>query len=79
MYVHTDAHIEKVQLEQTPETVVAQSSVAAALCDSRYQVDGVYGWARSTDSSTTRPAPSTSTTSRCSARPTASSTSRTTG
>lgn len=42
-FIYRDARGVTVTLEQQPEVVVAQSSVAAALWDVGYQVDGVYG------------------------------------
>lgn len=39
----TDARGEKVQLAEKPDSVVAQSSVAAALWDAGFKVRGVYG------------------------------------
>ncbi|MBS4753029.1 ABC transporter substrate-binding protein [Nocardioides sp. zg-ZUI104] len=42
-FEHTDVRGEKVALDEVPTTVVAQSSVAAALWDAGYRVDGVYG------------------------------------
>ena len=42
-FVYEDGRGETVELAQVPDTVVAQSSVAAALWDAGYQVDGVYG------------------------------------
>lgn len=44
-----DARGGTVELEEAPATVVAQSSVAAALWDNGYQVDGVYGELAETD------------------------------
>jgi iron complex transport system substrate-binding protein len=40
---YTDARGTTVSLDTIPSTVVAQSSVAAALWDAGYQVDGAYG------------------------------------
>ncbi len=40
---YTDVRGEKIALENVPRTVVAQSSVAAALWDAGYKVSGVYG------------------------------------
>ena len=40
---YTDGRGEKVALDTIPTTVVAQSSVAAALWDAGYHVDGIYG------------------------------------
>lgn len=40
---YTDSRDQTVSLDSIPSTVVAQSSVAAALWDAGYQVDGVYG------------------------------------
>lgn len=40
---HTDARGEKIAIEDTPETVVAQASAAAALWDNGFKVAGVYG------------------------------------
>lgn len=42
-FEYTDGRGETVTLDEVPQTVVAQSSVAAALWDAGYQVDGVYG------------------------------------
>lgn len=42
-FAYEDGRGHTVELEQTPTNVVAQSSVAAALWDAGYQVDGVYG------------------------------------
>lgn len=42
-FVHTDARGRTVEIEGTPETVVAQASAAAALWDNGYEVAGVYG------------------------------------
>lgn len=42
-FSYTDGRGKKIQLDAIPSTVVAQSSVAAALWDAGYQVDGVYG------------------------------------
>lgn len=48
-FEYTDARGETVRLDGVPQTVVAQSSVAAALWDAGYQVDGVYGELAETD------------------------------
>lgn len=40
---YTDARGTKVALDEVPTTVVAQNSIAAALWDAGYKVDGVYG------------------------------------
>lgn len=45
----TDGRGETIALDEVPSTVVAQTSVAAALWDAGYQVDGVFG---ETDTST---------------------------
>ena len=42
-FVHTDARGETIEIEGTPETVVAQASAAAALWDNGFRVAGVYG------------------------------------
>lgn len=42
-FSYTDARGKTVELDQVPTTVVAQSSVAAALWDAGYQAAGVYG------------------------------------
>jgi iron complex transport system substrate-binding protein len=42
-FSYTDARGTKVSLKTTPKTVIAQSSVAAALLDAGYQVAGAYG------------------------------------
>lgn len=42
-FEYTDHRGETVKLDQVPDSVVAQSSVAAALWDAGYKVDGVYG------------------------------------
>lgn len=42
-FSYTDGRGKKIELDEIPTTVVAQSSVAAALWDAGYQVDGVYG------------------------------------
>lgn len=42
-FTWTDARGEKVSLDETPDSVVAQSSVAAALWDAGLRVEGVYG------------------------------------
>jgi len=48
-FTYTDARGKTVELDETPTTVVAQSSVAAALWDAGYKVDGVYGELTETD------------------------------
>ncbi|WP_369373287.1 ABC transporter substrate-binding protein [Promicromonospora sp. Populi] len=48
-FEYTDARGETVQLDTVPQTVVAQSSMAAGLWDAGYQVDGVYGELAETD------------------------------
>lgn len=42
-FTYEDGRGHTLELEETPQNVVAQSSVAAALWDAGYQVDGVYG------------------------------------
>lgn len=42
-FEYTDGRGKEISLDTVPTTVVAQSSVAAALWDAGYQVDGVYG------------------------------------
>lgn len=42
-FVHTDARGKKIEVEGTPETVIAQGSAAAALWDNGFKVAGVYG------------------------------------
>lgn len=42
-FSYTDGRGEKVDLDEVPTTVVAQSSLAAALWDAGYQVDGIFG------------------------------------
>ncbi|MFE6646806.1 ABC transporter substrate-binding protein [Nocardioides sp. NPDC057772] len=42
-FVHEDARGKTIELDGTPETVVAQASAAAALWDNGFEVDGVYG------------------------------------
>lgn len=42
-FTYTDARGEKIALDEKPDQVVAQSSVAAALWDAGFKVQGVYG------------------------------------
>lgn len=42
-FVHTDVRGKKIEVEGTPETVVAQASAAAALWDNGFKVAGVFG------------------------------------
>jgi len=42
-FVHTDARGKTIEIPDTPETVVAQASAAAALWDNGLEVAGVYG------------------------------------
>ncbi|NGN94845.1 ABC transporter substrate-binding protein [Nocardioides sp. KC13] len=42
-FVHEDARGKTIEVDGTPETVVAQASAAAALWDNGFKVDGVYG------------------------------------
>lgn len=42
-FVHEDARGKTIEVDGTPETVVAQASAAAALWDNGFEVDGVYG------------------------------------
>jgi len=48
-FTYTDARGEVISLDSVPTTVVAQSSVAAALLDDGYQVAGAYGELTPTD------------------------------
>jgi iron complex transport system substrate-binding protein len=42
-FVHKDARGKTIEIEGTPDTVVAQASAAAALWDNGFEVEGVYG------------------------------------
>jgi iron complex transport system substrate-binding protein len=42
-FVHKDARGKTIEIDGTPQTVIAQASAAAALWDNGYQVAGVYG------------------------------------
>jgi iron complex transport system substrate-binding protein len=42
-FVHEDARGEAIEIDGTPETVVAQASAAAALWDNGFEVAGVFG------------------------------------